>query len=233
MRVLDVGGGLGGPARTFASVFGCTVEMLDITEEFCGAGTALTAQTGLSDLLSFRHGSALDMPYPGGSFDMVWTQHSSMNIADKARLYQEIHRVLRPGGRLALHEILTGLTSPIPFPVPWARAGDKLPELASNSVRPHQSFGPRRAGMGGRNSLSHSIVPATTPCIGVRRPTARPAPAARPRLRRDVPQPGAQPRRAQDLHPPGRLRTPLIILLSGTVPNKTPLRGLALLQALP
>ena len=91
MRVLDVGGGLGGPARTFASVFGCTVEMLDITKEFCRAGTALTAQTGLSDLLSFRHGSALDMPYPDGSFDMVWTQHSSMNIADKARLYQGIH----------------------------------------------------------------------------------------------------------------------------------------------
>jgi SAM-dependent methyltransferase len=121
MRVLDVGGGLGGPARTLASVFGCTVEVLDITEEFCRAGAALTVRTGLSDLVSFRQGSALDMPYPDGSFDVVWTQHSSMNIPDKERLYQEIHRVLRPGGRLALHEILTGPTSPIHFPVPWAR----------------------------------------------------------------------------------------------------------------
>jgi SAM-dependent methyltransferase len=121
MRVLDVGGGLGGPARTLASVFGCSVEMLDITEEFCRAGAALTVRTGLSDLVSFRQGSALDMPYPEGRFDVVWTQHSSMNIADKERLYQEIHRVLRPGGRLALHEILAGTTSPIHFPVPWAR----------------------------------------------------------------------------------------------------------------
>jgi SAM-dependent methyltransferase len=121
MRVLDVGGGLGGAARTLASVFGCTVEVLDITEEYCRTGAALTVRTGLSDLVSFRQGSALDMPYPDGSFDVVWTQHSSMNIEDKERLYREIHRVLRPGGRLALHEILAGPTSPIHFPVPWAR----------------------------------------------------------------------------------------------------------------
>ena len=120
-RVLDVGGGPGGPARTLASESGCTVEVLDITEEFCRAGEMLTVRTGLSDLVSFRHGSALDMPYPDGSFDVVWTQHSSMNIADKEQLYQEIYRVLRPGGRLALHEILAGPTSPIHFPVPWAR----------------------------------------------------------------------------------------------------------------
>jgi ubiquinone/menaquinone biosynthesis C-methylase UbiE len=121
MRVLDVGGGPGGAARTLASVFACMVEVLDLTEKFCRAGEMLTVRTGLSDLVSFRHGSALDMPYPDGSFDVAWTQHSSMNIADKERLYQEIYRVLRPGGRLALHEILAGPISPIHFPVPWAR----------------------------------------------------------------------------------------------------------------
>ncbi len=68
-RVLDVGGGLGGPARTLASEFGCTVEVLDLTEEFCRAGETLTAHTGLSDSVSFRQGSALDMPYPDASFD--------------------------------------------------------------------------------------------------------------------------------------------------------------------
>ena len=121
MRVLDVGGGLGGPARTLASEFGCAVEVLDLTEEFCRTGEMLTARTGSSDLVSFRHGSALDMPYSNASFDLVWTQHSSMNIADKERLYAEIHRVLKPGGRLALHETLAGPVSPIHFPVPWAR----------------------------------------------------------------------------------------------------------------
>jgi ubiquinone/menaquinone biosynthesis C-methylase UbiE len=121
MRVLDVGGGLGGPARTLASEFGCAVEVLDLTEEFCRAGKILTARTDLADLVSFRHGSALEMPYPEASFDVAWTQHSSMNIADKERLYVEIRRVLKPGGRLAMHEILAGPVSPIHFPVPWAR----------------------------------------------------------------------------------------------------------------
>ena len=121
MRALDVGGGLGGPARTLASEFGCTVEVLDFTEEFCRAGDMLTARTGLSNRVSFRHGNALEMAYPDARFDVVWTQHSSMNIADKERLYKEIHRVLRPGGRLALYEIMAGPTSPIHLPVPWAR----------------------------------------------------------------------------------------------------------------
>jgi ubiquinone/menaquinone biosynthesis C-methylase UbiE len=121
MQVLDVGGGLGGPARTLASEFGCALEVLDLTEEFCRAGEVLTARTGLADLVSFRHGSALEMPYPNATFDVAWTQHSSMNIADKERLYVEIRRVLRPGGRLAMHEILAGEVPPIHLPVPWAR----------------------------------------------------------------------------------------------------------------
>ena len=121
MRVLDVGGGLGGPARTLAGEFGCAVEVLDITEEFCRAGEVLTAGTNLGDRVSFRHGSALDMPYPDAGFDVAWTQHSSMNIPAKERLYEEIQRVLRPGGLLALHEITAGAVSPIHFPVMWAR----------------------------------------------------------------------------------------------------------------
>jgi MPBQ/MSBQ methyltransferase len=121
MRVLDVGGGLGGPARTLATEIGCSMEVLDVTEEFCRAGEMLTTRTGLGDLVSFRHASALDMPHPDASFDAVWMQHSSMNIADKERLYAEIHRVLRPGGHLALHEIMAGPVAPIHFPVPWAR----------------------------------------------------------------------------------------------------------------
>ncbi len=135
LRVLDVGGGLGGPARTLASEFGCSVEVLDLTEEYCRAGEMLTAMTGLGDHVSFTHGNALVMPYPGGSFDVAWTQHTSMNVADKARLYKEIHRVLRPGGRLALHEILAGPASPIHFPVPWARTPSASFLIAPESAR--------------------------------------------------------------------------------------------------
>jgi len=121
LQVLDVGGGLGGPARTLAGELGCRVTVLDLTEEYCRAGAWLTTITGLADRVTFRHGSALDMPFEAASFDIAWTQHSSMNVEDKERLYGEIHRVLRPGGRLALHEIMAGPRESIHFPVPWAR----------------------------------------------------------------------------------------------------------------
>lgn len=70
--------------------------------------------------MRFQHGDALELPFDDGSFDVVWTQHSSMNIADKRRLYAGFHRVLRPGGRLALFEVVAGLGEPLHFPVPWA-----------------------------------------------------------------------------------------------------------------
>lgn len=119
--VLDVGGGIGGPARMLVAEFGCTVTVLDLTEAFCRTGEALTERLGLGDRVTFRHGDALAMPFADGSFDLVWTQHSSMNIPDKSALYRESHRVLRPGGRLALHEIMAGSVQPVHFPVPWAR----------------------------------------------------------------------------------------------------------------
>ncbi len=121
MQVLDVGGGLGGPARMVAAQFGAQITVLDLTEAFVHAGTWLTRKVGLSDRVTFRHGSALDMPFADTSFDLVWTQHASMNIADKKRLYAEIYRVLRPGGRFALHDIMAGTVQPAHFPVPWAR----------------------------------------------------------------------------------------------------------------
>lgn len=120
-RVLDVGGGLGGPARLLAHEHGCQVTVLDLTAAYCRAGERLTAWSGLRDRVRFQHGDALHMPFDDGSFDVVWTQHSSMNIADKPRLYGEIQRVLRPGGRLILFEVVAGSGEPPHFPVPWAR----------------------------------------------------------------------------------------------------------------
>jgi SAM-dependent methyltransferase len=119
-RVLDVGGGFGGPARILAHEVGCKVTVLDLTEEFCLVGAMLTKRTGLADRVAFRHGDALNMPFADETFEVVWTQHSTMNIADKERLYSEIRRVLRPGGRLAMHEVLAGPIQPISFPAPWA-----------------------------------------------------------------------------------------------------------------
>jgi SAM-dependent methyltransferase len=119
-QILDAGGGLGGPARTLADTFDCRVIVLDLTEEFCRTGEMLTERTGLQDRVTFRHGNALQMPFEDGSFDVVWTQHSTMNIPDKPRLYAEVARVLRPGGWLAMHEVMAGPVQPLNFPVPWA-----------------------------------------------------------------------------------------------------------------
>jgi SAM-dependent methyltransferase len=119
-RVLDVGGGIGGPARQLAHRFGCRVTVLDVTSEYCAVGEQLTEWTGLTDLVTFVHANALEMPLPDASFDVAWTQHASMNIPDKAGLYREIARVLRPGGRFAFFDVLAGPNQPIHFPVPWA-----------------------------------------------------------------------------------------------------------------
>lgn len=144
MEVLDVGGGLGGPARTLAREPGCRVTVLDLTEEYCRVGADLTRRTGLADQVRFQHGNALALPFPAAAFDVVWTQHSSMNVDDKERLYGEIRRVLRLDGRLALHEVMAGPGGAPRFPVPWAR------EPALSFLRPPAAIRDLLAGLGFR-----------------------------------------------------------------------------------
>lgn len=119
-EVLDVGGGLGGAARTLAAEFKARVTVLDLTENYCRVGDMLTRLAGLDGRVQFRHGDALALPFPDAHFDLVWMQHCTMNIDDKERLLREANRVLRPRGRLAMHEIVAGPRQPIHFPVPWA-----------------------------------------------------------------------------------------------------------------
>ncbi len=121
LRVLDVGGGLGGPARTLAAQFGCRVTVVDLTESYVRAGAALTARLGLADRVTHRAGDALALDVGADAFDVVWTQNSGMNIADKERLYAGFARLLRPGGLLALQEPMAGPVQPVIFPVMWAR----------------------------------------------------------------------------------------------------------------
>jgi SAM-dependent methyltransferase len=121
MRVLDVGGGLGGPARTLAVECGCHVTVVDLTESYVRAATMLTARLGLSNRITHHSGNALELPVDDGAFDVVWTQNSGMNIAAKEQLYAGLHRVLRPGGLLALQEPMAGPVQPLIFPVMWAR----------------------------------------------------------------------------------------------------------------
>jgi ubiquinone/menaquinone biosynthesis C-methylase UbiE len=123
MSVLDIGAGIGGPARFLAARHGCRVVGVDISEPFVEAARYLTSRTGQSGQVSFEVASALALPFNNGHFDAVLLQHVAMNIPERARLYREIRRVLKPGGRFATFDVVLDGGAPH-YPVPWARTSD-------------------------------------------------------------------------------------------------------------
>lgn len=134
-HILDVGSGVGGTSRCLAREFGCHVTGIDLTDEYCRAAAMLSAKVGLSDLVDYRQGDATHLPFDDDLFDVVWTEHVAMNIPDKARLYQEMHRVLKPGGTLAIYDVLAGPGGDVLFPVPWARTPDTSFLVQPNELR--------------------------------------------------------------------------------------------------
>jgi ubiquinone/menaquinone biosynthesis C-methylase UbiE len=119
-RVLDLGCGIGGPARYVAATFGCKVTGIDLSPGFIDAATYLTARCGLSDRVTFQVGNALHLPFEAAAFDAVFLQHVAMNIEDRTTLYAEVHRILTPGGRLAAYDLVLR-SGAVVYPVPWAR----------------------------------------------------------------------------------------------------------------
>ena len=120
---LDIGSGLGGPARLLAATYGCRVTGVDLSEPFTEAARYLTARTGQGGAVRFETASGLDLPFAAGEFEVVLLQHVAMNIADRATLYGEIRRVLAPGGRFATFDVVAAESEAI-YPLPWARTPD-------------------------------------------------------------------------------------------------------------
>jgi SAM-dependent methyltransferase len=119
-RVLDIGSGIGGPARWLAARFGCHVTSLDLTPEFCRAAEALNAATGLSERVRVVEGGATDLPFGAGEFDRAYSENVAMNVADKLRFYSEALRVLRPGGVFYTSHYGAGPRGEPDYPLPWA-----------------------------------------------------------------------------------------------------------------
>jgi SAM-dependent methyltransferase len=119
-RVLDLGCGLGGPARYLAATFGCKVTGVDLSPAFIDAATYLTARCGLSDRVTFEVADGLHLPFDNALFDAVFLQHVAMNIEDRTALYAALHRILSPGGRLVIYDIVLR-DGDVVYPVPWAR----------------------------------------------------------------------------------------------------------------
>jgi SAM-dependent methyltransferase len=130
MRVLDVGSGIGGPARYFAREHGCHVTGIDLTEELVQVANALTRRCGLSDRAAFVQGSALALPFADKSFDASSLIHVGMNIPDKAKHFSEVRRALRPGGRFGVYDIMRVADAELPYPM----RGRPYPRRASWSV---------------------------------------------------------------------------------------------------
>ena len=118
--VLDVGSGVGGPARYLSATYGCRVTGVDLSEPFVDAARYLTERTGQSGQVSFQVASALELPFDDSHFDVVLLQHVAMNIAERPRLYREIRRVLKSGGKFATYDVVLNSGEPH-YPVPWAR----------------------------------------------------------------------------------------------------------------
>ncbi|MBE0621257.1 MAG: methyltransferase domain-containing protein [Burkholderiales bacterium] len=120
MRLLDIGCGLGGAARYFAHEHGCQVSGIDLSAEYVNVANALAARVGLEERVSCEPGSALALPFEPGGFDAAYMLHVGMNIEDKARLFAEVRRVLKPAGLFGIYDVMRLAAGDLSYPVPWA-----------------------------------------------------------------------------------------------------------------
>lgn len=153
-RLLDVGSGIGGPARLAAAQSGCLVAGIDLSPDFVAVARALTERVGLGSRVSFEVASALDLPGETASFDRAMLNHAGMNIADKARMFGEVRRVLTAGGRFVVYEAMRTGAGELTFPLPWAT------DARSSFVEPRERYAELLDQAGFRVVLDENRAPA-------------------------------------------------------------------------
>jgi ubiquinone/menaquinone biosynthesis C-methylase UbiE len=124
MSLLDIGCGLGGASRYFAHQRGCRVTGIDLTAAYVEVARSLARRVGLADAVDYRQASALSLPFAPATFDGAYMLHVGMNIADKAALFAEVKRVLKPDGVYGIYDIMRESDGDLTFPVPWATTAD-------------------------------------------------------------------------------------------------------------
>jgi ubiquinone/menaquinone biosynthesis C-methylase UbiE len=135
LELLDIGSGVGGPARYFAHHRKCRVTGIDLTDEYVRVAAALSQRAGLAGSLNFVQGSALALPFPPASFDGAYMLHVGMNIADKATLFAQVKRALRPGGFFGVYDVMRIGAGDLAYPVPWARTAESSFVVAADDYR--------------------------------------------------------------------------------------------------
>ena len=123
-RVLDIGSGIGGTARHVASRYGVRAIGIDLTPGFVETANALSAMCGLDGHTEYQIASAYELPVESYSIDLATMIHVGMNLEDKFSLFKEVARVLAPGGRFAVFDIMERTGESHDFPVPWASGAD-------------------------------------------------------------------------------------------------------------
>src|SRR5882672_8021008 len=135
LELLDIGSGIGGPARYFAHHRECRVTGIDLTDEYVRVADALSQRASLTGDVKFVQGSALALPFPPGSFDGAYMLHVGMNIADKATLFGQVKRALRPGGVFGVYDVMRIGADDLAYPVPWARTAESSFVAAADDYR--------------------------------------------------------------------------------------------------
>ncbi|MCT2579689.1 MULTISPECIES: methyltransferase domain-containing protein [unclassified Mesorhizobium] len=160
-RLLDIGCGLGGPARQIAAHYGCQVTGIDLTRDYVEAGNVLSGWLHLKERVSLQQGDALALPFADASFTAAYMLHVGMNIADKSALFSEVARVLRAGARVGVYDVMRTGAGELSYPLPWASTAETNAIAAPGQYRDTLSA----AGFG---------TPATRCCACLFRAAARP-----------------------------------------------------------